>query len=134
MKADQRCPKCGGVSWYERFENDIVQKCLCGLHRFVYEEKDGILIKRKLKVNKVALPHKDSKLFATLAVLAAYYPQQMNTRDISNVTGHTVTETASELLVLDHKGLVERLEERRGIPGGSIWILSHSGCKLLKVR
>jgi len=133
-RTETTCPKCGGLSWYEQHENDIVQKCLCGLHRFVaIQQADGTIIRRTIPKTEVTLPKRQSKLFETLAILAAYYPARLSTGELSKVTGHSVTDTASELSVLTHKALVEKMEERKGLPGGSIWALTHTGAKLLRL-
>lgn len=136
MKDKQKieCPKCRGVSWYEVQEKDVVQKCLCGLHRFVaIIQPDGTLIRRAVPKSEVTLPKRNSKLYETLGMLAAYYPARLNTAEIAGHTGHTVTDTSSELSVLEHKALVRKIEERKGLQGGSIWALSNSGARLLNL-
>lgn len=128
------CPKCAGVSWYEIHGNDLVQRCLCGLYRYAAIRDDaGNWIKRRIPKTELTLPKRESKLYETLSILATYYPAKLSTGEISQATGHTVTDTASELAVLDHKSLVEKIEERKGLPGGSIWALTNSGAKLLRL-
>jgi hypothetical protein len=132
-KITDRCPKCGGLSWFEWVEEDIVQRCLCGLHRYVAQRKDGQLVMHRVHKTQVSLPKPDSKLHETLSVLAVYYPTRMSTAEIAKQTGHNTKDTTSELSVLDHKALVERVEERKGLPGGSIWTLTNNGARLLRL-
>jgi hypothetical protein len=119
------------LSWYEKIDADIVQKCLCGLHRFVYVLRDGIMTKHRIPRAEVTLPVKGTKIHETLMVLAGAYPYPLSVKAISKNQGHTMADTASELMVLDHRGLADKIEERRGLHGGSIWELSPLGRQML---
>lgn len=127
------CPKCGQLSWYEQIDADIVQKCLCGLHRYAFILRDGILTKHRIPKAEVSLPERGTKIHATLMILAGAYPYPMSTKAVSKHHGHTMADTASELMVLDHRGLADKIEERRGLHGGSIWQLSALGRKRLNI-
>jgi len=115
------CPKCDGLSWYEKENKDIIQRCLCGYLAFVQTEKNGVYIKHVQPKTQVVLPRKGSKLLKCLGAIVSLSPSHVTTGDVSERSGFTTSKTASYLMLLEHKGLVLKILHRRGYVGGSTW-------------
>lgn len=58
----------------------------------------------------------------------------MSTISVSIEVGVVKGDTASMLIVLMHKGLVNRVKAGKGIKGGSIWELTPSAITYFKLR
>lgn len=130
-----KCPKCGGSSWYTKDKNDVWQRCLCGLNKLVHTTLEaGISIHHSDKPSQESLPRSGTKLHTCLQAVRATHPGKPTTRDVSQLTGENTSDTASQLTVLMHKGLVERVEERRGVAGGSTWQLTFMAKQILNIR
>jgi hypothetical protein len=58
----------------------------------------------------------------------------MTTGDLADMVKQTSSDTASQLTVLQSKGLVERTILNKGVAGGSTWQLTHLAQKILRER
>lgn len=136
MKKRYPCPKCGSKhSWFEKEGEDLIQRCLCGLMHYLFRElEDGTTVMRSgVRVPDVTLPAKGTKIRKCLMAVRNAHPLNMYTGDIASKTGLRGKETASLVVTLMGRGLLERVTARRGLLGGSIWKLTVVAQKLLKV-
>ncbi len=130
------CPKCGAKhSWFEEDGDDLIQRCLCGLTHYLFREmEDGTTVLRSgVRVPDVTLPAKGTKIRKCLVAVRNAYPQHIRTGDIAANTGLKGKETASLVVTLMGRGLLERVAARRGLLGGSIWKLTVTAKRLLKI-
>jgi len=135
------CPKCGSESaWFEYGHQDVFLRCLCGLHKLVQTKLGSVIIDHSEKPEDVTLPRQGTKLWECLVALAAL--RSASTADITAqvnhnkkpVPGYDTNEVSSHLTVLRYKGLVVVTEFRKGLPGGSTWVLTASAQRLLQVK
>lgn len=123
--ARAQCPKCMGSSWFERFDADLVQRCLCGLHRYIERYIDGELVRTvPVSVVDTLLPARRTKIYRCFFSIGHCHPKVIMTAVIARETGLKNKETAALLIALMTRGLIMRASERRGIPGGSEWRLT----------
>lgn len=130
------CPKCGAKhSWFETDGDDLIQRCLCGLTHYLFRElEDGITVMRSgVRVPDVTLPSDGTKIRKCLMAVRNAYPRNIRTGDIAERTGLKGKETASLVVTLMGRGLLERVSARRGLLGGSVWKLTVTAQTLLKV-
>jgi len=129
------CPRCGDPSWFQKDGDDVIQRCVCGLHKIVYtRNSDGITIVRRIPPNRVILPKSGTKIAKCLSVVSQKYPDMASTMKVSEETGFSRDETASHLMMLMNRGLVDRVRNRRGMAGGSMWKLTTRSEQLLNFR
>lgn len=130
-KAVAECPKCSSRGiWVEEDGVDTWLRCVCGFLLVVETKLEGGMLAFHSKApTKDNLPRRGTKLSKCLGALALYRPT--TTGDIAIKLDQDSSDTASQLTVLQAKGLVVRLKERRGISGGSTWDLSPYASKLL---
>jgi hypothetical protein len=122
LQDSELCPKCGGQAHYVIQGQDIVQRCICGLHRFVWQRtENGGYRTHVQRREEFKMPEKGTKLSTCLGYVASQYPKTVTTRDLCGISGENTSDVSSQLIVLMHKGLVERIEARPGTKGGSIW-------------
>lgn len=136
MRKKYPCPKCGAQhSWFEEDGDNLIQRCLCGLTRFLFRElEDGITVMRSgVRVPDVTIPGKDTKIYKCLLAVRNAHPATILTGGIAEKAGLQGKETASLVVTLMGRGLLERVEARRGLLGGSIWKLTLTAKRLLKV-
>jgi hypothetical protein len=132
-----RCPKCGsGHGWLEEIDQQIVQRCMCGLMRFVARKTENgyEVMHRTVRTEDVRLPVRTTKLYQTLLCVAESYPSAICTSDIAVHRGQNNKETASMMTLLMARGLVNRVERKRGISGGSLWAVSKETITLMKLQ
>jgi hypothetical protein len=84
-------------------------------------------------VPDVTLPAEGTKIRRCLIAVRNIHPSTIHTGDIASHTGLQGKETASLVVTLMGRGLLERVSARRGLLGGSIWKLTLVAQKLLKV-
>ena len=119
------CPKCRGATWLEKFDEDIVQRCLCGLHRYIQRRIDGVTIySTAVKQSEVVLPQRGTKIYRCFASIGKKHPRVIMTADVARDTQLNNKETAALLIALQARGLIQRASERRGVAGGSEWRLT----------
>lgn len=122
------CPKCGSRStWIEQDSGYIVQRCLCGLARHVlhYSQDTGLtLVDPRPLVVEVKLPKPDTKSHQCLMALIEWYPNPATTTTVADICGRGPKQVSAMLAFLLSTGMVERVERRKGQPGGSLWSLS----------
>lgn len=134
MNERDECPKCHGNAWYEITDMDIIQRCICGLHRYVYAKTtDGGFRIHTQKKSEFRMPEQGTKLKKCLGHVASLYPKTVTTRDLCGVSGQNTSDVSSQLIVLMHKGLIERVEARPGTKGGSIWRVTRRALDALQI-
>lgn len=132
---EDRCPKCHANAWYEVTDHDIVQRCTCGLLRYVWMRlPDGGYRTHTQRREEYRLPDKGTKLSVCLGHVAACYPESVTTKDLCGISGQSTSDVSSQLIVLMHKGLVDRVEARPGTRGGSIWRITRRALEALGVE
>lgn len=134
--AYHKCPHCKRINaWYELLnEFEIVERCWCGRWRVVYTEVEGELRPKVLPKNKVVMPHSGTKLSKCLGTLASFEQHTGTTGQIAEKLELKGADAASQLMVLQHKGLVSKTMDRRGKPGGSTWVLTDRAIQHLKLK
>jgi hypothetical protein len=65
-----------------------------------------------------------TKIHACLLTVMRYYPQNVCTAQIATECELARKETAALMIALMLRSIVDRVEDRKGIPGGSLWRLS----------
>lgn len=109
----------------ERVDEDIIQRCLCGLNHYVQRRIDGVTIyTAATKASEVVLPQRGTKIYRCFATIGKRHPRIIMTADIAHETKLNNKETAALLTALQARGLIQRASERRGIVGGSEWRLT----------
>jgi len=130
------CPKCGSEGAYLKVEGpDLWLRCLCGLNKLMSTKLKTMIIENVDSGVVVTLPKPGTKLWDALQVVLAYGPA--NSDHVTEMTNlsrrdrQTVSEVSSQLTVLKHKGLIEALDHRKGLPGGSTWKITARASALL---
>ena len=80
------------------------------------------------------MPESGTKLSKCLGFVASQYPKTVTTRDLCGISGQNTSDVSSQLIVLMHKGLVERVEARPGTKGGSIWLVTKRALEALSME
>lgn len=122
------CLKCGSRSvWYEREFDDIFLHCLCGKRQFVMSLRKPANIEFEHIEDVIRLPKMGTNLWATLMTLLVLQQASsavITQRLVDLGRTFTVSDVSSYLTILRSKGLVLTTEFRRGIIGGSTWVVS----------
>jgi|Cruoilmetagenom7_1024161.scaffolds.fasta_scaffold01557_19 hypothetical protein len=135
MQEEDTCPKCSGRAWYEFADSNIVQRCLCGMIRYVWQRTpNGGLRTHVQRKEEFKMPEAGTKLSKCLGFVAVQYPNTVTTRDLCGISGQNTSDVSSQLIVLMHKGLVERVEARPGTKGGSIWLVTRRALEALSME
>lgn len=133
MKAD--CPKCGSTNAsYEKTHCDLVLKCVCGFRKVVFTTLAEIEVMHNDPVSEVKLPKVGTHLHNTLVCLWSIEPA--NSREVTDTLilhGHdySVSDVSSYLMMLRGRSLVQVIDYRRGVAGGSTWELTDIASELL---
>ena len=83
---------------------------------------------------QVNLPRIGTKIHVCLLAIAREYPRKVSSGEIAHITRFQAKDTASLMGTLMARGLLARVEERRGMPGGSIWELTPRAIELLDAK
>lgn len=128
-----RCPKCSrGTTWFERSNGALVQRCVCGLTKYLERRVDGVtILSTAVAQPDVQLPAATTKLYRCLLAIRDSKPNAVSTRAIQVTSGLGAKETPALLVTLRIRGLVERVENRHGVEGGSTWVLTPTCSKLM---
>lgn len=128
------CPKCGSSNAKFYLENsvDVALKCLCGFYKVVQTTLEKIVITHQ-EVLVVKIPKEGSHLWKTLMVLSVMEPA--NSSQISICLGdlgegYSVSDVSTYLTFLKNKGLISQLNKKRGVVGGSTWVITEK-CRIL---
>lgn len=126
------CSHCGSRNaWFKVEDRDIVLRCLCGMHKVVKSYLDNITIEHTEEEIFAKLPKRNSRLYRVLAVLYAIEPAQ--TSYITEMMGYGRKDeeevvnsdiVSSQLTVLKYRKMVKPLDKKKGIVGGSTWVLT----------
>ncbi len=131
------CPKCASKNaWYEKTYCDLTLACMCGYRKVVYSTMDDIEVMHNTPVQDVKLPKVGTHLHNTLVCLWSIEPA--NSREVTDTlilhgNQYTVSDVSSYLMILRSRSLVEVLEYKRGVAGGSTWELTSIATDLLGV-
>ena len=105
---------------------------MCGLFQYVEKENGEARVIRRQ--SRVTLPDKGTKVSRCLGIVGTYYPYSVSTKAVSNQSDCSMDVTASYLMGLMHKGLLERVVDGRGQHGGSRWRLTTVAADKLNIR
>ena len=130
----EKCPKCGGQAWY-CVEDDIhlVLKCVCGINKLVYSDYPEGGVKHVVPKREILMPPPGTKLSKCIGMMALNWPEMSTTQILADSLSVSTSEAASQLVVLLHKGIVEKVKEGRGVVGGSTWKLSNTAARSLRL-
>lgn len=125
-----QCIKCSGRTWLDIVDGHVYFHCyVCGTLTPQYVEIDGMKVSHSEIPDESSLPRKGSKLslcFGTLHSLT-----RATTQRVAEYLDQSSSDTASQLTVLAAKGLVHRINEKRGVEGGSTWELTEYAVKIM---
>lgn len=129
------CPKCKSTSsWIEVGRVDTTQRCLCGYHRVIQTKLETATIDFGDVDERVSLPRTGSIMSKLLHLVKANEGASSVTiaglLSTSLQEDRSVSDVSSYLTFLKSKGLVEPIEYRRGLAGGSTWKVTDP-CKAL---
>lgn len=115
-----KCENCGSNStWYEDVEGEVFALCVCGMRKPVATRYGGCLIVRKPIEYSATMPRSGTKLGRCLDCVAN--ADSISTQHVSTSTGIDSRTVSAMLTLLAQRGLIRRIESRRGKPGGSLW-------------
>jgi hypothetical protein len=133
MRVDARCPKCFGLARYDMEHRTVELRCRCGYRQVVYAVKaNGMIEQHTLPTKSVRLPKEGTKLAECLARVSLHGKLGVSTGAIAFEMNQSTTETSAQLVVLMHKGLVDKIDSKRGQFGGSDWRVTHRALRLMK--
>jgi hypothetical protein len=128
-----QCPKCSRQSaWIEKSIHDLTLRCLCGYHKVVFSKLETVV--PVVQTRDVRLPKSDTNLWFTvmvLWVLERATSAEITERLVDLGKAFTVSDVSSYLTILRGKGLVETVELRRRMAGGSTWEISTEAQELI---
>lgn len=124
------CPKCSGNMWVAVMGESTWFKCICGKLVPIEIVSGGIRRVYHTPVSEATLPRRGSKLSLCLGLMAGR--GSMETSVLAKMLDQSTSETASQLSVLQSKGLVDKESSRKGIVGGSSWSLTIEAKQLYK--
>lgn len=140
------CPKCASPNArLTKSTHDLELVCYCGYRKLVYttlkDTEDGPLMENNDSGPAVKLPREGTNFRRTLMVLSVM-PEASSaeiTERLNDLNGKesgqegflTVSDVSSYLTILRSKGLVDRVEIRRGVSGGSTWTLTDAAEDLM---
>lgn len=125
------CPKCESPSaWYKVDERDVTLRCMCGYNKVVQTKLKEITIIHADKEEDVRLPRLDTRIHKCMMALKCIEPA--NSLEVTNFINsmhpqdptQSVDEVSSQLTVLRNKGIVHPIDRKKGVFGGSTWILT----------
>ena len=127
----RKCPKCNSKSaWLEAEGQDLVQRCLCGLNKYLFRvSAEGEIepIEPRNIADSIKMPLENPNHYKCLLAIYKTYPDPVQTAQVAAHCGFENKPTYGFIASLLSKGLVERVEERKGLPGGSSWTLTEFG-------
>lgn len=124
------CPKCRSDKvWVEEDGPTTWLRCGCGLMKLVRKVEGGYTIIQKEPEDQIVLPKSGSKLREILMIVAAF--PDIQTVEVAHIVKDTTDKVAVCLSVLEANGLLDIVEDRRGVKGGSIWTLSFAAKNLI---
>lgn len=129
------CPKCASTQATYRADGpDLVLRCLCGYHKVVYTTLGTAEIMHSDAGTSVRLPKQGTHLRKTLMAvecLEIATTAEITLRLHELRAAYSASDVASYLTILRAKGLVDTTTSRRGVAGGSTWVLTDAAEDLL---
>ena len=116
-------------------DRDLIQRCVCGLRRYLRRSVEGLTVMTAAVPQQEArLPAQNTKIYRCLLAVSQCWPHTILTLEVAAAAKLNGKETSALMAVLSARGLVERIEERRGLVGGSIWHLTKVAAVLLRIE
>lgn len=131
-----QCPKCTRIQARYTVERqvDLVMSCTCGFRKVMYtEHQNGMSTTHVLPQNKVNMPRAGSKLSKCLNALVSFDRYQATTEMVAARIEGDKLDIASQLMVLQNKGLIDKINDNRGKGGGSLWRLTDRASTFLRL-
>lgn len=131
-----KCTKCGNDNGWLELQDEImlVHRCLCGLNKVLYTESKGI---RTLSISIEPPPHqllkKGTMVEQCMRVMLQSWPDALTTEKVFRVItvdvglSATRSDISTRLMLLQHKGLIEKVLCGKGKVGGSTWEITEYG-------
>lgn len=123
-----QCPKCGRATWLCEMGESTWLKCTCGKLIPVEVINGGVRRVYHQSPSMGSLPRAGTKLSLCLGTLVGR--GTCDTKTLSTLLNQSTSETASQLSLLQAKGLVDKENSRKGVAGGSVWILTPAAIAL----
>lgn len=114
----------------------MVQRCICGMRRYVYRH----LRSGSIEVHLITSPREPilardgSRTSVCLGVLSDLYPSPASTLEIAKRCKFSVKDVSWMLTGLVIRGVADRTEARKGLAGGSRWVLSSYAAQRLRLQ
>jgi hypothetical protein len=110
----------------EQFDDDLVQRCLCGLRKYIQRKmpNGNLVFTAAVKASAVMVPQRGTKIYRCFSAIGRSWPRVVMTAEVARITSLNGKETAALLIALMARGLIARASERRGMTGGSEWKLT----------
>lgn len=131
------CPKCACNARYEVVgEVDLVLLCLCGYYAVVYTEIGDITTISIDRIAKSNTPSLDTKIGKCMKALLNNYPRVLTSEQVYSVVKKSMgrSDASTNLMLLQHKGLVDKLTFNKGMAGGSSWKISDYGKSVYDIK
>lgn len=127
------CPKCNGIAHYECvMEVDLVLICLCGYYKVIYTEVGHITVSTVSKADMKDLPRPNSNIGMCMTVMLNNYPTLLTSEQVYIVLKKNMcrSSVSTNLMILQGRGLIDKIKSNKGKAGGSIWKISSYGEKM----
>jgi len=133
MRIAGDCPKgCGRAADFRVERASVWVVCSCGYSKMEWEI--GITGElERVNHNKVLvkLPKDGTRLLHCLKIIVLF--SKATTREAADHDGSTSGDMATQLTILECKGLVTRINSKRRVVGGSTWVLTEVAKDLLNI-
>lgn len=133
------CPKCKRMGWLEATdESELVHRCLCGLHKVLYTEYKKMILCTVEVVEPKSIPRQGSLIERCMRVIIGRWPNAVTSEEVYrsiSLKGVEVSrsDVSTRLMILQHKGLIEKIVNGKGKVGGSVWEVTEHGANLYKL-
>ena len=132
------CPKCLKKSaWIETDRVDLTLRCTCGYLKVLRTKLKKAEVVHSEPRSKVRLPRAGTNLWNVLTTLAGMGRSSsgditQRLRDLGK--DFTTSDVSSYLTIMRGSGLVEVVEKRNRVKGGSTWRVTSECAKLIGVE
>lgn len=132
-----KCPHCHNpTAKYICDGTDVTLRCMCGYLKVVATKLQfGVTVEHRDTQDDISLPGRHTKLYRCLAELVGL--QEASTGQVVlslAIDGEQLSssDVASHLTLLRYRSLVEVVEDRKGMKGGSVWKPTKHAMRLFK--
>ena len=132
------CPKCFKRSaWIEADRMDLTLRCICGYLKVLRTKLKKAEVVHSEPRGNVRLPRSGTNLWNVLTTLAGMGKSSsgeltQRLRDLGK--DFTTSDVSSYLTIMRGSGLVEVVESRNRVKGGSTWKITSKCAKLMGVE